>query len=59
MQTMDVAVACVANNHAMHTCPSRYCYSYLFYTTAGCMFLSQIPFWLMLELVPVKEDKNL
>lgn len=33
-----------------------YCYSYLFYTTAGCMLLSQLPFWLMLQLVPKKEE---
>ena len=32
-----------------------YCYSYLFYATAGCMLLSQLPFWFMLELVPRKE----
>jgi len=36
----------------------KYCYSYLFYTTAGCMFLSQMPFWLMLRLVPVKEWRS-
>lgn len=36
-----------------------YCYSYLFFATAGCMVLSQLPFWAMLQLVPAREEKNM